>query len=92
MNPSAKSGHYFIGLDGQIGGELPIKVYCDMATRNNQPINNYDYIKCLINSFPYILQRPHPFIMTLRPKRISQPAWIQNATPRHLHTMQLRGK
>ena len=32
MNPNAQSGEYFIDPDGQIGGDEPFKVYCDMAT------------------------------------------------------------
>ena len=31
-NPSAQSGEYSIDPDGQIGGDSPILVYCDMAT------------------------------------------------------------
>ena len=31
-NPNAQSGEYFIDPDGQIGGDEPFKVYCDMAT------------------------------------------------------------
>jgi len=34
MNPNAQSGEYFIDPDGQIGGDEPFKVYCDMATSN----------------------------------------------------------
>ena len=34
-NPTAKSGVYFIDPDGQFGGDPPIQVFCDMATRNN---------------------------------------------------------
>ncbi len=37
-NPSAPSGVYSIDPDGQIGGDQPIQVYCDMTTRNNRPI------------------------------------------------------
>jgi len=33
-NPSAQSGEYSIDPDGQIGGDSPIQVYCDMTTRN----------------------------------------------------------
>jgi len=33
-NPSAESGNYSIDPDGQIGGDSPILVYCDMATGN----------------------------------------------------------
>jgi len=33
-NPNAQSGEYFIDPDGQIGGDEPFKVYCDMATSN----------------------------------------------------------
>jgi len=33
-NPSAQSGNYSIDPDGQIGGDSPILVYCDMATGN----------------------------------------------------------
>jgi len=32
VNPNAQSGEYFIDPDGQIGGDEPFKVYCDMAT------------------------------------------------------------
>ncbi len=32
VNPNAESGEYFIDPDGQIGGDEPFKVYCDMAT------------------------------------------------------------
>jgi len=34
-NPSAQSGEYSIDPDGQIDGDSPIQVYCDMTTRNN---------------------------------------------------------
>jgi len=34
-NPTAQSGEYTIDPDGQIGGDSPIQVYCDMATRNS---------------------------------------------------------
>jgi len=34
-NPSAQSGNYSIDPDGQIGGDSPIEVYCDMTTRNS---------------------------------------------------------
>jgi len=34
FNPNAQSGEYFIDPDGQIGGDEPFKVYCDMATSN----------------------------------------------------------
>ncbi len=34
-NPSAQSGEYSIDPDGQIGGDSPIQVYCDMTTRNS---------------------------------------------------------
>jgi len=34
-NPSAQSGEYSIDPDGQIGGDSPVQVYCDMATRNS---------------------------------------------------------
>ena len=34
MNPNAQSGEYFIDPDGQIGGDEPFKVYCDMTTSN----------------------------------------------------------
>jgi len=33
-NPTAQSGEYSIDPDGQIGGDSPIQVYCDMTTRN----------------------------------------------------------
>ena len=33
-NPRAQSGVYSIDPDGQIGGDPPIQVYCDMTTRN----------------------------------------------------------
>ncbi len=33
-NPSAQSGEYSIDPDGQIGGDDPFKVYCDVATSN----------------------------------------------------------
>ena len=44
-NPSAKSGVYSIDPDGQIGGEKPINVYCDMTTSNTMPI---EYLNTLI--------------------------------------------
>jgi len=34
VNPNAQSGEYFIDPDGQIGGDQPFLVYCDMATSN----------------------------------------------------------
>jgi len=34
-NPGAQSGVYSIDPDGQIGGDSPIQVYCDMTTRNS---------------------------------------------------------
>lgn len=34
-NPSSQSGVYYIDPDGQIGRDPPIKVNCDMATRNS---------------------------------------------------------
>ena len=37
-NPSAQSGNYSIDPDGQIGGDSPIQVYCDMTSRNS-PFN-----------------------------------------------------
>jgi len=36
--PTAPSGWYTIDPDGQIGGDPPVKVYCDMNTRNIRPI------------------------------------------------------
>jgi len=33
--PTSSSGKYFIDPDGQNGGDPPIEVYCDMATRNS---------------------------------------------------------
>ena len=46
-NPSAPCGVYSIDPDGQmVGGDPPIKVYCDMTTRNNKPIlYNYNMYK-----------------------------------------------
>ena len=43
-NPSAQSGVYAIDPDGQIGGDPSIHVYCDMTTRNNNPV--FLMIKC----------------------------------------------
>ena len=34
VNPNAQSGEYFIDPDGQVGGDEPFKVFCDMATSN----------------------------------------------------------
>ena len=31
-DPTAKSGYYFIDPDGQVSGDDPIYVFCDMAT------------------------------------------------------------
>ena len=38
-NPSAQSGVYSIDPDGQINGDQPIQVYCDMTTRIHHVIH-----------------------------------------------------
>ena len=39
VNPNAQSGEYFIDPDGQIGGDEPFKVYCNMATSTIHLLN-----------------------------------------------------
>ena len=57
-NPSAPCGVYSIDPDGQIvGGDPPIQVYCDMATRNNKPIINYKMYK--IDPSSLYIKRDH---------------------------------
>jgi len=43
MSPDAQTGLHYIDPDGQINGEDPIQVYCDMATSI--------YIYCSCSSF-----------------------------------------
>jgi len=50
VNPNAQSGEYFIDPDGQIGGDEPFKVYCNMATSTIHLLN---IIKTNLNTNSY---------------------------------------
>jgi len=85
-NPSAQSGEYSIDPDGQIGGDSPIQVYCDMTTRNSL-LSIYN-----LNSFTYNFlhsKRLHLYTTTLRPKLTSLVVLIQGATLKLLRMLQV---